>query len=72
MLVPHQLLSKYQSCNYPQHVSVIPYLNQDETYKYLHRENTFLIIVTTKDNYHQNKINAKISPHCTLLVDTNG
>ena len=53
-------------------MAVVSYQSEVDTYQYLHQENTFIFLVTTREQYHQFKHNAKISPACVLLVETEG
>ena len=70
ILVPPNLIKKYESLK-SGHVSVVPYSDEGEVMSSLHKEGCFILVVTPKENYHQLKLNAKVSPRCMLIVDTN-
>jgi hypothetical protein len=69
ILVPHALLPRYEGLR-AAHVSVVGYSGDGEIRGQLHREGTFLIIVCERNQYHQLKMYAKVSPRCRLVVDT--
>jgi hypothetical protein len=69
ILVPQQLQKKYEGLK-SSYVDVQPYYTEADTHRHLHSENTFIILVVTRQTYHNYKWHAKTSPFCTLLVDT--